>query len=318
MGRLTFRVRALLAAGLSLAIIVAWVMSTPDRSKVRGRLDIPKSIADATRAVEARNAQAGEEFETRIKERIASRRGDLDSQAVLAASKLSTFESSLSISVLAAKDRLTHGSSAISKIERELGQTMADPVNQLSEDVDAEVRRYQIALATSTSVLAYELAQQNPTREIGGLEMGPLSVAPVGQAQTAQLGVAALVSPLDAVMIKQGAKPFAASAARATSLALSTFARPTVRMAASATLPAADGPLPFADVIAAGLFAWSVFDIYHAKHEWSKGIHDEALKLSAEIAADVEGNALAKEKSVEEEEVAIQKEIIKAAKAHST
>jgi hypothetical protein len=326
MGLLDILFHVVLAAVIACGLIGVFAHFLPDIPKTSGRrpgtADTPwpavatdkagsglsERIRLSVDAAQNRNEQAHRLCESEVNIILAREFQEIERQGNLAAENLSTYGSCCNIIYRLAKEQiwssgasvqpaappgspLRVASSSKAYVQDGVLKEVQPVLDACAGELNTALDRYERALRTSTTTLAYELAQAGagaasmpseiqagmPTQRDVDTALRNLGFDGVSIAVSSAFDIPAI---LNSTLLS-------GIVGKASQLAATTFARPAAAAAGSAVVAAADGPLPVGDGIALLGGAGIALQIYSARAEFEKAIKESLAKALPEMKRDV-------------------------------
>ncbi len=258
------------------------------------KIDYTKLIKIHTEQAKIRNTNALESFELEINRVITSHKPHLMIAADKAAKKAAEFESSLTLVSYLAWDKINNTSKAEEHLNLTINPIIKPAVDMLSSNINTAIDIFQSDLRHSTLLLAKDLDGLDlPEKsQLIQVEIQNISQAEFEQSlsnlgfNVAGIGVAfsynAVSLPRIDKLIRKKAK----------SIALRLFGRQVIKIAASAAIAIADGPLPIGDILAIIGFGWTVYDIYQSKKEFEAELRTSISNLLMQANSNIRKKAV--------------------------
>jgi hypothetical protein len=213
-----------------------------------------------------------------------------------AAKEASDYGSSCKIVYFLAWDQVKGQNETESYLNGEIKPLITPAIQALAIEVDATVKKLDHELRRSTVQLAYDLAALGPAEDDREItvdvdEMGRLDLhKPLRNLGFNTIGIA-VSSTFDAVVLSKS-QLVGVLWTKIPPIAARLFGKQVAKVAASAAVAAADGPLPVGDIIALGGMIWTGYDIYASRREFEREITTSLDNLLSDVSHDVHQQAV--------------------------
>lgn len=243
-----------------------------------------------------RNANAIQSFELAIGRILKAHITKLNKAADDAAKEGSDYGSCCAIIYYLAWDKVRDTAKTEEYLDSEINPMIEPVVSALAADVNRVVDTLEADLRRSTLVLAKDLAAMGPAE---GQRLIEVDIEGLNEADFEQslrnLGFNAsgigVALTFDAVAISQS-RIGKLILAKIKSIALRMFGKQVAKVAGSAAVAAADGPLPVGDVFAVGGLIWTGYDVYASQKEFEKDLRTSVSNLLLEANNDIHKQAV--------------------------
>ena len=241
-----------------------------------------------------RNANAIQSFELEIGRILKAHETKLTKAANAAAKEGADYQSCCAIIYYLAWDKVRGTSKTEEYLDSEINPTIEPTVAALAAEVNRAVDTLEADLRRSTLVLAKDLAALGPPERQRSIEVDiegvneadfnqslsnlGFSAAGIGVALTFDAISQSRIGKLIWVKIK--------------SIALRMFGKQVAKVAGSAAVAAADGPLPIGDILAVGGLIWTGYDVYASQKEFEKDLRTSLSNLLLEANHDIHKQAV--------------------------
>lgn len=243
-----------------------------------------------------RNVNAIQSFELQIDRILKAHETKLTKAADAAAKEGADYQSCCAIIYYLAWDKVRGTSKTEEYLDSEINPTIEPAVAALAADVNRAVDTLEADLRRSTLVLAKDLAALGPPerQRLIEVDIEGLNEADFDQSlrnlgfNAAGIGVALT---FDAVAISQS-RIGKLIWAKIKSIALRMFGKQVAKVAGSAAVAAADGPLPIGDILAVVGLILTGRDVYASQKEFEKDLRTSLSNLLLEANHDIHKQAV--------------------------
>jgi len=243
-----------------------------------------------------RNVNAIQSFQLEIGRILKAHETKLTKAADVAAKEGADYQSCCAIIYYLAWDKVRGTSKTEEYLDSAINPIIEPAVAALAADVNRAVDTLKADLRRSTLVLAKDLAALGPPERQRSIEVDieGLNEADFDQSlrklgfNAAGIGVALT---FDAVAISQSrtGKPIWA---KIKSIALRMFGKQAAKVAGSAAVAAADGPLPIGDILAVVVLIWTGYDVIASQKEFEKDLRTSLSNLLLEASHHIHKQAV--------------------------
>jgi len=300
---------------LLLALAIIWYMifssrrepvapqppaSTPAAAPARAaapQIDYAALVAQRSGEAHRRNHNAQAIFAMEINQIISSHESALATAAAEAAKAASTYSACSQVVYCLAWDKVKKETRTEQYLESKIGPVISPAIRAMTNEVDAATSKFDYELRRSTVQLAHDLAALGPMAQqynipiesaIASRSDFQKALRNIGFSATALSGFALF----DAGALWQ-AKGGIALWRKLGGVCLRLFGKPVATATASITAAAADGPLPFGDVLAVGGAIWTCYDIHRARCSFEKDLQTALANMNSEVKNDLRRQAVA-------------------------
>ncbi|MBM4310279.1 MAG: hypothetical protein FJ119_04960 [Deltaproteobacteria bacterium] len=270
------------------------VVEAPDRPEPR--IDYAGLVKTQSELAHRRNVHALERFERELGQIVRTHDAELIRRGQQAAAEASTYGSCSELIYYLAWDRVKRDNRSETHLNQVISPYINPALQALGTDVNTSVEKFDRDLQRSTVRLAYDLAAlgSQQSSAVSAVDMGAMTGLDYQNALR-NLGFNALMVSaavgFDAVALYHS-KYAAMLWKKITAVAGRMFGKQVARLAASAAVAAADGPLPIGDILAVIGIAWTGYDIHASRKkfeteliisigntvsEMRSGMHQQAL-----------------------------------------
>lgn len=196
---------------------------------------------------------------------------------------------------LLAYDYLAGGDRSGAYLTEHLGPRIDPLVSDYGREIAGVMQRLDNDLMKNGMQLATDLAAVGPAGVAPPVRIDAstdLSRALAEQLRNLQLQAPAVgISLAFDVAAIRSSNVGAAMVQRVLAISSRQLTGPIEKAAASMTLPAADGPLPVGDVLAAVGLLWTGYDIWSLQHEFQENVHASVEGQFREVGQEMRGKA---------------------------
>lgn len=289
-------VLAILAA---VAIVVLKSQKTvvaPKPPPAPPQIDYGPLIQTHTDQASRRNVNSLQSFELNVNRIIKEHEPKLQAAATAASKQAADYESCCAIVHYLAWDKVKKDTRTDAYLDSQIKPITDPAINALASDINEAVDRLDADLRRSTLLLAKDLAALGPAKERAPVEVDSQNLDNVDLDATlrnlgfnaAGLGVAVVFDAVAVCKTKIAGmtwKKIAAIAAR-------VFGKKVAKVAASAAVAAADGPLPIGDIIAIAGLIWTGYDIYAGQKQFERELNTSLSNMLSEANTSIHKQAV--------------------------
>lgn len=299
--RLPLLVLATIAAGGIVLLKARKEPVRPEPEPPKPKIDYSGFIKPHTDSANNRNLNALKTFEMEVNRIIEHHKPKLRSAVSTAVQEAAGYGSCCKIVYYLAWDKVRGGNNAQDYLDTFSTQFLDPPVKAMGEELNEAVKDLNYKLRRSTLTLAADLAAPGPSAEGSrpsvpdkishedfdkalrnlGFDATSISISIVFEATA--IGKNQLVA-----ILRKTIRPIASR----------LFGKQVAKLAGSAVIAGADGPVPVGDIIAAGGVIWTSYDIYSSQKEfeaeldtsWNNSLqegtnkmHKQAIEYASEL-----------------------------------
>jgi hypothetical protein len=232
---------------------------------------------------EKRNKSAEQRFSQNWRATIKQVSIRCSKSIVLASAKASEMKNCCYLVYCLAWDKCKNTNSAEEHIIKTISPIIKPALEESTEKLNSCLESYNNSMRKSSAILAKDLASMLPNSEdinlkldIGNLSDGEFKKALSNLGYNAAGNMVGVAFDVYGILTASFFKKFCN---RLSLVGMRLFGKQITKLAGSATIAAADGPIPIGDVLAVCGLIWTAYDINSAKQEFGASVKKELVKI---------------------------------------